>query len=55
MKFVRKVALINASHGSFIDILDSESKDNLQRIAVNYIPSTESAGSLLYSFSESDE
>ena len=55
MKFVKKIALINSIHNSFVDILDEETKSYFQRVAVNYIPSTEPEGTLLYSCLESDE
>lgn len=55
MKFVKKIALINSIHKSFVDILDEETKSYFQRVAVNYIPSTEPEGTLLYSCLESDE
>jgi hypothetical protein len=55
MKFVKKIALINSFHKSFVEILDEDSKTYFQKVTVNYIPSKEPEGSLLFSCNESDE
>lgn len=55
MKYVKRIALINSFHKNFFGILDEESKSYFQRVATNYIPSTEPKDTLLYSCNESDE
>lgn len=55
MKFVKKIALINSLHNNFVEIFDKETMLYFQSVTVNYIPSPEPEGSLLYSFNESDE